>query len=283
MSYDSMDGEDYLSDGIYWSWWHEDKHNKNIETSEDKPGDKIREELLDLENRRRILVLSLKAESTKDFRQILFNNMLGNGLKRMAFRYCNYECLPNEYGEVALQKNVLVDVIEQHMKKLDIFLCHSEIKELNELIIQVYNNNTKNIYTRVGEIQLYVHSKAKIYFGHNGEVNLNSDTMRKLLSFSRLHLNISDLKKGNIEFVMNELKLNIQERKDLSGAIPNYLLKAGKNHVKNWKARHLRSILFFATIPERSLLQNLLKIDVSISIDDFIKQLMEGWSEYAYE
>jgi hypothetical protein len=229
----------------------------------------------------KVKLLSQKVKTAEEFRQLLLKIVLDDRLKSMALRYCEFEKLPSDYSDVALQKNVLVGVIDQHIKKLGIVLSQIEIDELTMLVIQLYNNEeNKNIYSRVTDIQSFVHSKAKIYLGDGGELKLNTEMMRKLLSISRLHLNIADIKKGNISLIINELKINKQQRESKQESFPNYLYKAEKRYIKNWKVRHLRSIFYFAMPEERELIQNLLKVKDSVSIDGLIELLANNWSMY---
>lgn len=300
MSYDEY-GDGYLCDGVYASWWlwetevyvwgpesifwetednNQDKHDEVRDSAELKEMAKLLERQ-NLEYKRRIKILSLTVGTAEAFRQNLFNDVLRRGLQSMAIRYCDYENLPSDYAEVALQKFILADSIEQHLKMQSITLSEREFNELAGIVANLYKNkNNKNIYSRVGEIQHYVHLKAKKYLGNHGELKLNSEIMRKLLSLSRLHLNIVDLKKSNIDVIINELKVNHQTRGRKIDPFPNYLLKAGKRFIKNWKVRHLRSLLFFATRDERDFLQKLLKMDVSVSLDKFIELLPSEWPLY---
>jgi len=229
----------------------------------------------------KVKLLSQKVKSAKEFRQLIFNIVLNDGLKRMALRYCKFENLPSDYSEAALQKNILVDVIDRHIKNLGIVLSQIEIDELTRLVIQLYSNEkNKNIYSRVTEVQLFVHSKAIIHLGDGGDLKLNTEIMRKLLSISRLHLNIADIKKGNISLIINELKINKLQRDSKQESFPNYLYKVEKRYIKNWTVRHLRSIFYFAKPEERNLLQKLLKVKDSLSIDDLIELLANNWPMY---
>ncbi|MFA0553875.1 hypothetical protein AB4538_23850 [Vibrio lentus] len=246
MSMDSTD--DYLCDGVYWNWDSEQDLEPSSEddlTSQDEI--KMIEEV----------TFSESFSSSEAYRSHHFFGILTSNLPYMANRYCRYENLSKDYAEVAMQKNVLKDIAFVHATNLGINLTLKHIKKLDEIVMDIYNNTPRySVYNRVGTLQHFLH-ECTLEQGKKIDC-LDRDVMRKLLSLCRLHIAISDIRKKNIDLIMDELiKNNLDSNKN---SLTPYVSKLNRQYITNWKQRHLRSLLHFCPLVERQILKGLINL-----------------------
>ncbi|MGR5318500.1 hypothetical protein [Vibrio sp. PNB22_2_2] len=245
MSYDlSMDPMYYyLSDGVYWDW---DAEQGDL-TSEHETEKAIAEEI----------VFSKSFNTSEAYMSHHFFEILTSNIPYISHRYCRYEGLSKDYAEVAMQKHVLKDIVFVHAADLGIKFTLNHIKNLDAIALNIYNNTNRNsVYNRVGTLQRFLH-ECVLDNGKQVE-HLDREVMRKLLSLSRLHIAISDIRKKNIDLIKDELLQNHLDSK--KNAPTNYVEMMNRQYIKNWNKRHLRSLLHFCPQVEREILKGLLNL-----------------------
>lgn len=310
MSYDSHNVLSYLGDGIYWDWYNanlEDTDYFDNETTEErkkrtqneiecekklKEKKQIYEEKIRLEkeNRRHekeILIkknlynLSKRFNSVQALKKSIFKLAVNKHLKIISKRYCLLENLPYDYAEVAMQHRILAEVIVSHLKRISVHLTSSELINLEKFLTESYENEKCLIvYDRVSEIQEKIHEVISMKLGFGSEYLVDKEVMRQLLSFARLHLSIHDLKNKNLADFINELGSVQIKRKQKESEVPLYVRKSGKKYIKNWNARHLKTLLYFSSERYRKFFSTLLLIEDKSSVEEFINVITKIWPLY---
>ena len=165
-------------------------------------------------------------------------------LKIAIKRYCIKENLPLKFIELPRSSDALYQIILQHLKLMNLIITYEYIlkfQNLSEMLVD--NLNGLTIYDRVSVIQGEIHSFAEKVGGAGSTKLLDKSTMRQLLSTCRLSLSVQDLSNKPPEYIVEQLRRNndsVNVEKLLSG-------KNGlKGTIKNWKVRHLRSLLWYA-------------------------------------
>ncbi|MFS1940441.1 hypothetical protein BCU90_11070 [Vibrio lentus] len=238
----------YLSDGVYWNW----DAKQDVELSR---GDGLTSEY-EAQIAEEI-VFSKSFTSSEAYRSHHFFKVLTSNMPYMANRYCQYENLSKDYAEVAMQKNVLKDIVFVHSTNLSISFTLAHIKKLDVIVLDIYNNINRNtVYNRVGTLQSFLH---ECTLAQGKQISrLDIEVMRKLLSLCRLHIAISDVRKKSIDLIKEELFQNNLDSKGNSHSPYVSMLK--KQYIPNWKKRHLRSLLHFCPQVEREVLKGLISL-----------------------
>lgn len=177
-----------------------DSYNKtNTDSKKKKPK---------VKNAESLKLVTKKIASCKNNKQIRSNViriLLNMNIEDSISNYVKREYLPEKYANLAKERNCLETLIKSFLKEnLDYSLTSDIINEINYLIDEIYKNIELDIvYTRVKKIQKFIHEKADLKFGNNASLKLPPEVMRKLLSTSRLHLNILDSKELEIESLIS--------------------------------------------------------------------------------
>ncbi|MFH0257076.1 hypothetical protein ACGRL8_08495 [Vibrio rumoiensis] len=234
----------YLSDEVYWDW----------DAEQDVEGAFTAEQEIIMAEE---VIFSKRFNSSEAYRTHHFFDILDSNMPYIATRYCRYEGLSKDYSEVAMQNNVLKDIIFIHAIDLSINFTLEHIVKLNDIVLNIYHNkNRKSVYNRVGTLQHFLH-KCTAENGKKVE-SLDREVMRKLLSLSRLHIAISDIRKKNIDLIKDEL---LQNHLDLKKDSPSpYVVMLNRQYIHHWEKRHLKSLLHFCPQVERSTLKGLLNL-----------------------
>ncbi|EGU0150145.1 hypothetical protein JFQ72_004391 [Vibrio parahaemolyticus] len=251
----------YLCDGVYWNW-----------DAAQKEEDALIEERATQMAIDEEVAFSKSFSSSEAYRSHHFFEVLTSNMPYIANRYCRYEGLSKDYAEVAMQKNVLKDIVFVHATDLDINFTLNHIKKLDEIVLNIYNNTNRNsVYNRVGRLQRFLHECIL----ENGKPieYLDREVMRRLLSLSRLHIAISDVRKKSIDLIKDELIQNNLDSKDNS-PIP-YVVMLNRQYIQNWKKRHLRSLLHFCPQVERNTLKGLLNLTQPFNTEAVLEVLFQ--------
>ncbi|MFM2608298.1 hypothetical protein AAFX30_11790 [Vibrio chagasii] len=245
----------YLSDGVYWNWDAEDSVERSIEDRHVPDYKKLIA---------KEIAFSKSFTCSEAYRSHHFFKLLASNMPYMANRYCQYECLSKDYAEVAMQKNVLKDIVFVHSTSLGLSFTLDHIKTLGVIVTDIYTNTSRNnVYNRVNTLQSFIH-KCTLEEGKDVS-NLDKQVMRKLLSLCRLHIAISDIKKGSFELIKDELIQNNLDSK--ANSHPPYVTMFKKQYVPNWKKRHLKSLLHFCPEHERVVLRGLISLKQPFTIE----------------
>lgn len=203
MSYNDIDPTD-------WTYYNLDYPDDNYEPDDydNKTTIDSKSKKLKVKNAEKIKLITKEISICKNNSEIrtkviriLLNINIDDSLSNFAKR----EYLPEKYINLAKQRNCLETLIKSFLKThLHYSLTSDIINEINYLIDSIYNNIELDIvYNRVKKIQKFIHEKADLKFGNNAFLKLSPKAMRKLLSTSRLHLNIFDSKELEVESLIS--------------------------------------------------------------------------------
>ncbi|MDH1316216.1 hypothetical protein N5C36_19280 [Shewanella xiamenensis] len=233
----------YLCDGVYWNWDLENHTENRTNYDELKRAEEV--------------TFSKSFRSSEAYRLHHFFEILTSNMRYMANRYCQYEILPKDYAEVAIQKTVLKDIVYKHATALGISLSLNQINNLDGIVLNIYQNKGRDsVYNRVGVIQALLHSWT-LEEGLKIE-ELDRELMRRLLSLCRLHIAISDIRKKKINLILDELIRNNLDAKESSANA--YVAMLNRNYIPSWRKRHLKSLLHFCPREDRRVLKGLLNL-----------------------
>lgn len=181
------------------------------------------------------------------YRDNILKDIINVHFDNLVMKYVLSECLPNDYKNIALQVDGLKIFLKAFVKQQCKLLIDDKLLiEIDEFIGMIYINlNNEIVYTRVNEIQHYLHNKFNEKNGKNSHYNLDKILMKNLLSAIRLHLNIYDLRNKDIETLIqirNKTKNEIQlEYKNPS---KNSLIQNQK-FIPIWKAKKMKTLIDF--------------------------------------
>ncbi|MGB2739729.1 MAG: hypothetical protein WBC60_04140 [Cognaticolwellia sp.] len=265
----------YLCDDVFWNWDAEEEQKG--EQDEIYSADEFNRSIYEL----RLQDIAATSYDSEAFRANLFFKITHQQLNYMSNRYSYLEKLPHDFAVVALQKNILEDAALKHFERIEVNLSLRHREELQNLCLMLYQNTDgMNVYHRVGQMQSFIHELAVQINGINADIKIEAEEMRIFLSFTRLHLGISDLRKSDLKDIKRELTGNDIETKSKHPFVPNYVWKANKKYTPSWKFRHLRSLLYYAAKSERSILKELISLKQPFSNEQLIQLMISNWKPY---
>lgn len=152
-------------------------------------------------------------QNNKQIRDKIIKILLNMNIDNCIAYYTKYEYLPEKYVNLAKEKNCLETLIKSFLKAhLHYNLTSPIVNEINSLLYIIYNNIDEDIvYDRVKKIQKFIHKKTDTKYGNNAYLKLSPKAMRKLLSTSRLHLNIFDTKALETEILISIIEKTTNE------------------------------------------------------------------------
>jgi len=207
----------------------------------------------------------------------IVKKLINDGLDRMICRYAQKENLSLEYVEIAQQKNCLSILINGFLKKFGNYALTKElIIQVNNIIEDIYiNDELEIVYKRVSKIQKFLHGKIDEKHGKASHLNIPVKPIKDLLSASRLHLNIYDIKYKDINSLLY-LFCRSKEASDAELAKPSKIaLAKNKRYVKNWQVRHMKSLIYLFPQLDRSKIHRIMNLDKDLPIDDFKKSILD--------
>ena len=179
----------------------------------------------------------------KVIRRILLESLDG-----MIDNYMRKEALPFELVKVSKQKNGLEILIKYFLKNDGGYILTKKlIDEINIFLDDIYRNDKLDIvYDRVGKIQKFIHQKIDDKYGYSTHLNLNTKKMKNILSASRLHLNIFDIKNYHIKILIELIEKSKEKSfREYMSSNNNILLSSNKSYYRMWKARGMNSLIYF--------------------------------------
>ena len=201
MSYNDIDPTDWT---YYNPDYHDDYESDDVKVNSYNKAIKPEKNVKKIKIAERLKIATKEisnCENNKQTRSKIIKLLLNNKIDDSIINYAKYEYLPERYINLSKDKNCLEILIKSFLKTHLFYSLTSDIiNEINYLINSIYNNVELDIvYDRVKKIQKFIHEKADLKFGNNAFLKLSPKAMRKLLSTSRLHLNIFDSKELEIE------------------------------------------------------------------------------------
>ena len=265
---------DYIgtSDEDYESDEQEESHRlKNAEKAENK------EEKRKKEQKNNVIRLVAGYKNTEQIQNKIIKIIFNDGLDCMINRYMRKEFLSYEYVDIAKQSNGLLILLKGFLKNVCGYtLTQDFINEINCFVENVYININLDIaYKRVGRIQQFIHEKMDRKNGINAHLNLPVKQIRDLLSTSRLHLNIHDIKNKDAFSLLYMINRSKQES-DFEKANPSHVsLPKGKKYIKNWKVRHMMSLAYFLLPSDRIKIKEIMELDINLQRSKYITAIVD--------
>ncbi len=192
------------------------------------------------------------------------------------------EILTYDYIYIAKQKNCINILIKSFLKKNKGYVLTSEIVDNIDLFTKkIYANQNKDIvYDRVYKIQQFIHIKIDEKYGESAHLKLPRKTMKNILSASRLHLNLEDIKHENINSLINLIKkseqASISEAKHPMKVI---LSDLGVSYINHKRTRDMKSLIDFGYFDIESKIFDIANLDKNKSVDEFKEHVIKIYSD----
>lgn len=271
MSYDI-----YMFTGYHdwprWGSWNystdDDLSSEECQTSVRNTNEKTAAEQKKEIEIRKIVELTLHARDSEEIVDITLKRVFDSLISEAIFRYCMYEKLPLYVQFIQFNQKTLESLIFQvfrHSNSHKTKIMYDGIERIAREVIE--NVNGYSIYHRVGLIQAFIKKNDK-----NAKLDNNyTELMRQTLSIARLIINVIEVKTKNRKELINQLVINKQLideeiKKYKNGS--KMKLENGRNEIKNWKIRHIKTIINFMTRDGRSALYDIFKIDSKLAKND---------------
>ena len=203
-------------------------------------------------------------------------------LKYMIGIYSKMELLTYDYVYIARQKNCINILIKSFLKKVAGYTLSTNLVETIDTFSQeIYKNDNKDIvYDRVYKIQKFIHNKVDEKNGELAHLNLPVKQIKDLLSASRLHLNLEDIKNEDIDFLISLIKqsenASIQESKHPEKVV---LQDLGVSYIHYKRIRDMKSLMDFGYFDIQSKILDIANLDKNKSTDEFKKLVIKIYSD----
>ncbi len=282
MGYGIDDGIDnYAFDGMYCDY--NAIKTQTEKDAEDRLSKKLKGQLKKL--KQNFLASLLTFESNLSIRNYLVKKILINNEKYMIRRYAKKENLPIKYSIVAEQKEALDILLKNFLKQVARINLNENIRtDIQQIIHATYENKENNTaYQRVGFIRSYIYETVKKQYGSDLGCDLPPEPTRCLLSACRLHFNLFDIRKNNLEYLKSQIALN-ESQYNIEMKAP--LLLRHKNSNKkvtpHWKAQHMNTLLYFNDESSRKVINAILNFDVKIERACYLDNLLNSIIDLNY-
>jgi len=181
---------------------------------------------------------------TKVIKQLFLDNM-----DYIINTYARLEKLPQYFVDLAKQKNCLEIIIRGFLQNDAGYLLTSALVKQIAHFVQTIKNNENNeiVYDRVQTIQQYLHEKVDSKQGIGMHKALYPQTIKNILSASRLYLNIEDIKTRDSETLLY-LITKSDEASQFEEAHPTELqsFTTGEKYTSSKKVRDMKSLIDFS-------------------------------------
>ena len=208
----------------------------------------------------------------------LIRKILLESLDDMIDNYIRKEDLPSEFKKVSKQRNGLEILIKYFLKNDGGYILTKElIDEINIFLDDIYTNNKLDIvYERVAKIQKFIHQKIDDKYGYGAHLNLDTKKMKNLLSASRLHLNIFDIKNYHIQILIELIEESKEKSfREYMSSNNNKLLSSNKSYSSIWKARGMKSLIYFLEPYIQNKIYDIYYLDIKQNITLFKNKIIE--------
>lgn len=274
MGYGIDDGSKYYAfDGMHCNY-------NNIMTDAEEQSEEatVEQDKITLNKlKEKFLASLLTFESNLSIRNHLVKRTLVNDEKYMIRRYAQKENLPQKYSLVAEQKEGLDILLKNFLKQIARIDLNERIRaEIHDLIQKTYENEgNKTAYQRVGLIRSYIYETVKSKYGSDIGCDLPSSPTRCILSACRLHLNLFDIRKNNLEYLKSQISLNeSQYNIEMQTPLLSMHKKSNKKIIPHWKAQHMKTLLYFNNKSSREVIDSILNLDVKLERANYLDSVL---------
>lgn len=238
MSYNDVDPSDWT---FYNPNYYYDEENEKYIIDRQVTSDDSKENKTQIKNSEKLKMVTKEIVSCRNNKQIknkVIRILLNMNMNTKIYLYGMREYLPERYVSLAREKNCVETLIKSFLKThLHYVLTSKIINEIDSLLKVIYNNQELDIvYDRVKKIQKFIHKKADEKFDNNAFLKLSPTAMRKLLSTSRLHLNIFDSKELEVESLISIISKSKNEHHKYPDIKYTFSgIKAKRNYSKDFE------------------------------------------------
>ncbi len=197
-------------------------------------------------------------------------------LPAMIKQYQKDENLGNHFIPLAMDECSLILIIKSFYKDHSVSLTDNNMEEINKFVESIYSDKNSIVYDRVSKIQTFLHDIIDREKGEFAHLELRVGMMRNILSTSRLHLNIIDIKNFNIEEILYIFHKTQEEQKKESLFPKAYIPRPKKSSkhtqvgfISNWRYEKMKSLYRYMSPLEYSKFLKLANLDTSQNIEDF--------------
>lgn len=277
MSLDTPSGYHYAYDGMYCDL---DKIVSQAEEDYIARQEEKYRKIRKLEKLKIIKAISKKLpgySSNESIREVLFKKIIKHDEYYMINRYASSENLPDKYVFIAKDQNGLETLIKGYIKHVTkTQLNHQLIEKIENIVEELYENKNNDIvYNRVALIRIFLYQIVEKKYGSGAGFQLPSDVTKNILSACRLHLNLYDIRHKNTEYIVHQIKLNKNQHKyEMSKKANKSRIQENKKNIPHWKARHMKTLLFFNNKESREVCNVIWEISLNISRSAYIDQAL---------
>jgi hypothetical protein len=166
--------------------------------------------------------------------------MLDLGRAYAIARYARWECLDYPSAITATLPHGIRALLNQFLAAEGITRSANTDARIRSILTGSLTNQM-TAYRRTGLMQTTLHSIADEAWGHAGGASFDRDRARTILALSRLHFCGLELRMSSVKEIAS-LDANYVVDRDALG--PNReLLIEGRRSIRNWRLRHLHSLL----------------------------------------
>jgi len=214
--------------------------------------------------------------SNNQIKDYLFKETLAEHLPSLIVQYKKEEVLPSKYVTIAMDENCLTILIKEIFKKNRIALTDNNVQEIDVFVEKIYANNRTIVYDRVSELQAFIHNKIDSAKGEFAHLELGVVNMRNLLSASRLHLNIFDIRNFNIDEILY-IFYKTQHDKEKESLSPKVYIPRPKKspkhtqigYIADWRYEKMKSIYDYMDHSTYSKFSKIVSLDTNQNIENF--------------
>lgn len=227
------------------------------------------------------LVAGIRSQNL--IRRKLFRKLIRDEVAYLILRYARKEELPNEYVRVVQQPDCLEVLIKGFLRKIGGFeLTDDLVAEISRLVSELYvNDNLDIVYDRVQWIQAFIHEKIDLRHGPSAHMKLPAKAMKHLLSTSRLHLNVHEVRFRDYSYLVSiaEKSKRVSDNEYLNPQ--PYALAMGKRPTVHWRVRHMKAFNYFLKRETRVRLGELIALPDCLPIEEFRDKAIEIYGKNA--
>lgn len=191
--------------------------------------------------------------------KFLPKELLKLGLPAGIKRYGKLENLPQQNQELVQNKNCIFYLLLELFSQEGISLNFETTQKWRGFSNKFFRSTKgATAYDKTSTLQTFIHAEVNRLNGKNASDKLNKERMRIVLSTVRLHLSCLEIKVNNLSELTKlteSYTASIKIEKSDSNSKPSS--HTGK-HIKNWKLRHIKPILWYFPESIRNSLRTLI-------------------------
>ena len=194
----------------------------------------------------------------------------------MVARYAKTENLSYEYIVVAKETQGLKLIIYSFFSGIGNIRLDNQLSNTVESFAErIYRNTAEKIvYYRVQDVQVFLHRCVERVHGPDAVANLPVEGMRKMLSACRLHLSLFDQREKSLSYNITQMKASADAYQgEMRREYVAVLQPTGKTHMSRWKARHMKTLMYFNAPETRECYKRLYELDVLLERNKYIERV----------